>query len=76
MKDLVGYLEKGEDFKWEKVIGGGLFVGENKMIGDLVGDFEGKKMEIGVVVDEFGGRWGMVRMEEMMEEIVGEMNDE
>ena len=76
IKDLLPYLDKGEDFKWQNLIRPALFVPENKMIGDLLRDFQANKIHIAVVVDEFGGTSGIVTMEDIIEEIVGEINDE
>lgn len=76
IKDLLPYLEKGDDFKWQNLIRPALFVPENKMIGDLLRDFQSNKIHIAVVVDEFGGTSGIVTMEDIIEEIVGEINDE
>lgn len=76
IKDLLPYLDKGEDFKWQNLIRPALFVPENKMIGDLLRDFQTNKIHIAVVVDEFGGTSGIVTMEDIIEEIVGEINDE
>ena len=76
IKDLLPYLDKGEDFKWQNLIRSALFVPENKMIGDLLRDFQTNKIHIAVVVDEFGGTSGIVTMEDIIEEIVGEINDE
>lgn len=76
IKDLLPYLDKGDDFKWQHLIRPALFVPENKMIGDLLRDFQTNKIHIAVVVDEFGGTSGIVTMEDIIEEIVGEINDE
>ena len=76
IKDLLPYLDKGADFKWQNLIRPALFVPENKMIGDLLRDFQANKIHIAVVVDEFGGTSGIVTMEDIIEEIVGEINDE
>lgn len=76
IKDLLPYLDKGEGFKWQNLIRPALFVPENKMIGDLLRDFQTNKIHIAVVVDEFGGTSGIVTMEDIIEEIVGEINDE
>lgn len=76
IKDLLSYLDRGDDFKWQNLIRPALFVPENKMIGDLLRDFQANKIHIAVVVDEFGGTSGIVTMEDIIEEIVGEINDE
>ncbi len=76
IKDLLPYLGRGDDFKWQNLIRPALFVPENKMIGDLLRDFQANKIHIAVVVDEFGGTSGIVTMEDIIEEIVGEINDE
>lgn len=76
IKDLLPYLDKGSDFRWQNLIRPALFVPENKMIGDLLRDFQANKIHIAVVVDEFGGTSGIVTMEDIIEEIVGEINDE
>ena len=76
IKDLLPYLDKCADFKWQNLIRPALFVPENKMIGDLLRDFQANKIHIAVVVDEFGGTSGIVTMEDIIEEIVGEINDE
>lgn len=76
IKDLLPYLDRGDDFKWQHLIRPALFVPENKMIGDLLRDFQTNKIHIAVVVDEFGGTSGIVTMEDIIEEIVGEINDE
>lgn len=76
IKDLLPYLDRGDDFRWQNLIRPALFVPENKMIGDLLRDFQANKIHIAVVVDEFGGTSGIVTMEDIIEEIVGEINDE
>lgn len=76
IKDLLPYLEKGDDFEWQKLIRPAFFVPETKMIDDLLRDFQTNKVHIAIVVDEFGGTSGLVTMEDIIEEIVGEINDE
>lgn len=76
IKDLLPYLNKGEDFKWQKLVRPAFFVPETKMIDDLLRDFQVNKIHIAIVVDEFGGTSGLVTMEDVIEEIVGEINDE
>ena len=76
IKDLLPYLKKEEDFKWQSLIRPAYFVPETKMIDDLLRDFQANKIHIAIVVDEFGGTSGIVTMEDIIEEIVGEINDE
>lgn len=76
IKDLLPYLDKGADFKWQNLIRPAYFVPETKMIDDLLRDFQANKIHIAIVVDEFGGTSGIVTMEDIIEEIVGEINDE
>ena len=76
IKDLLPYLEKGDDFDWRKLIRPAFFVPETKMIDDLLRDFQTNKVHMAIVVDEFGGTSGIVTMEDIIEEIVGEINDE
>ena len=76
IKDLLPHLKKGVDFKWQHLIRPAYFVPETKMIDDLLRDFQANKIHIAVVVDEFGGISGIVTMEDIIEEIVGEINDE
>ena len=76
IKDLLPYLKKDEDFHWQTLIRPAYFVPETKMIDDLLRDFQANKIHIAIVVDEFGGTSGIVTMEDIIEEIVGEINDE
>ena len=76
IKDLLPYLKKGNDFKWQNLVRPAFFVPETKMIDDLLRDFKANKIHIAIVVDEFGGTLGIVTMEDIIEEIVGEINDE
>lgn len=75
IKDLLPHLNKNE-FRWQSLIRPAYFVPETKMIDDLLRDFQANKIHIAVVVDEFGGTSGIVTMEDIIEEIVGEINDE
>ena len=70
------YLNKGENFKWNKLIREVFFVPENKKIDDLLKEFQEKKIHLAVVVDEYGGTSGIVTLEDIIEEIVGDINDE
>ena len=76
IKDLLPHLKKSEDFHWQNLIRPAYFVPETKMIDDLLRDFQANKIHIAIVVDEFGGTSGIVTMEDIIEEIVGEINDE
>ena len=76
IKDLLPYLNKGENFKWNKLIRDVFFVPENKKIDDLLKEFQEKKIHLAVVVDEYGGTSGIVTLEDIIEEIVGDINDE
>lgn len=76
IKDLLGFLEKTDDFKWQQLIRPAYFVPENKKIDDLLAEFQLKKIHIAVVVDEYGGNSGIVTLEDILEEIVGDINDE
>lgn len=76
IKDLLPHLTKGDTFRWQSLIRPAYFVPETKMIDDLLRDFQANKIHIAVVVDEFGGTSGIVTMEDIIEEIVGEIQDE
>lgn len=76
IKDLLPYLKQGDEFKWQNLIRSAFFVPETKKIDDLLHDFQINKIHIAIVVDEFGGTSGIVTMEDIIEEIVGEINDE
>ena len=75
INDLLPYLNK-VDFRWQSLIRPAYFVPETKMIDDLLRDFQANKIHIAIVVDEFGGTSGIVTMEDIIEEIVGEIHDE
>ena len=76
IKDLLPHLNKMDNFRWQTLIRPAYFVPETKMIDDLLRDFQANKIHIAIVVDEFGGTSGIVTMEDIIEEIVGEINDE
>lgn len=76
IKDLLAHLMKGDNFRWQSLIRPAYFVPETKMIDDLLRDFQANKIHIAIVVDEFGGTSGIVTMEDIIEEIVGEIRDE
>lgn len=76
IKDLLPYLDKPENFEWQKLIRPTYFVPETKKIDDLLKEFQEKKVHMAIVVDEYGGSAGIVTLEDVIEEIVGEINDE
>ena len=75
IKDLLPHLKK-DKFNWKKLIRTPFFVPESKMIDDLLKEFQIKKIHLAIVVDEYGGTSGIVTLEDIIEEIVGEINDE
>lgn len=76
VKDLLPYLDKPSDFNWTELLRQPFFVPENKKIDDLLKEFQERKMHMAVVVDEYGGASGIVTLEDVLEEIVGEITDE
>lgn len=76
VKDLLAHLKKPQDFQWQSLIRPAYFVPETKKISDLLEEFQMKKVHMAIVVDEYGGTSGIVTMEDILEEIVGEINDE
>lgn len=76
IKDLLPHLDKPKDFRWQSVIRPPFFVPETKKIDDLLREFQDNKVHMAIVVDEFGGTSGIVTLEDILEEIVGEINDE
>jgi len=75
LKDLFPYLNKNE-FDWNKLIRDPYFIPENKKLDDLLKEFQQLKIHLAVVVDEYGGNSGIVTMDDIVEEIVGEINDD
>ena len=76
IKDLLPHIGKTSSFRWQSLIRPPYFVPETKKIDDLLRDFQENKVHIAIVVDEFGGTSGLVTLEDVLEEIVGEINDE
>jgi CBS domain containing-hemolysin-like protein len=76
IKDLLPHLEKEEQFAWIELIRKPLFTPENKKIDDLLKEFQEKKMHMAIIVDEYGGACGLITLEYILEEIVGDITDE
>ncbi len=76
VKDLLPHLGEGDEFGWQQLLRPAYFVPEHKKINDLLEDFQKRKIHIAVVVDEYGGTLGVVSLEDILEEIVGEIADE
>ena len=76
-RDLLPYIGKDiHDFEWQKLVREPYFVPESRMIDDLLEDFRRRRIHMAIVVDEFGGTQGLVTLEDVLEEIVGDINDE
>lgn len=75
-KDLLPYIENLPDFDWHSLMKPPYFIHEQKMIEDLLQEFQTKRIHFAVVVDEFGGTSGIVTLEDILEEIIGEIKDE
>ncbi len=75
-KDLIPHLEKDDSFRWTRLLRQPFFVPENKKINDLLEEFQDRRIHMAIVVDEFGGTNGVVTMEDILEEIFGEIQDE
>ncbi len=76
VKDLLAHLHEPEDFRWQALLRPAYFVPGTKKISDLLEEFQIKKVHMAIVVDEYGGTSGIVTMEDVLEEIVGDINDE
>jgi gliding motility-associated protein GldE len=76
VKDLLEHLDSGNDFEWQKLIRPAMYVPENKKINDLLAEFQKKKIHMAIVVDEYGGTSGIITMDDIIEEIVGDIRDE
>ena len=74
-KDLLAHLNK-KNFKWQNLVREAYFVPENKKLDDLLDDFRARKNHLAIVVDEYGGTSGIVTLQDVIEEIVGDINDE
>lgn len=76
VKDLLPYINHGDDFVWQRLIRKAYFVPEHKKINDLLAEFQSNKVHMAIVVDEYGSTLGLVSLEDIIEEIVGEISDE
>ncbi|MCB9334599.1 MAG: gliding motility-associated protein GldE [Flavobacteriales bacterium] len=76
IKDLIPHISKGDEFDWLPMIRSPFFVPENKKLDDLLKEFQEKKIHLAIVVDEYGGTSGIITLEDVIEEIVGEISDE
>lgn len=76
IKDLLPHLEEKDNFDWNTLVRKPFFVPENKKIDDLLEEFQEKKIHLAIVVDEYGGTSGIISLEDILEEIVGEISDE
>jgi gliding motility-associated protein GldE len=76
IKDLLPYLSETDSFNWKSLIRPAFFIPENKKIDTLLTEFQKQKRHIAIVVDEYGGTSGIITLEDVLEEIVGDINDE
>ncbi len=75
-KDLLPYLRESDTFPWQKLLRPGFFVPETKKLDSLLKDFQSKHVHMAIVADEYGGTSGLLTLEDLIEEIIGEINDE
>ncbi len=77
VKDLLGYTNEDKDFKWQRLIRTNtLYIPESKKIDELLKEFQQKRTHMAIVVDEYGGTQGIVTLEDIMEEVIGDIRDE
>lgn len=75
-KDLLPYLDEDDNFEWQKIIKPAMFVPESKKIDDLLEDIQTKHVHMAIIVDEYGGTSGIVTLEDILEEVIGDIKDE
>lgn len=75
-KDLLPHLDKPANFRWQTLVRPAYYVPETKKIDDLLSEFQSNKVHLAIVVDEYGGTSGLVTLEDILEEIVGDISDE
>lgn len=75
-KDLLAHIDKSANFRWQSLVRPAYYVPETKKIDDLLSEFQKNKVHLAIVVDEYGGTSGMVTLEDILEEIVGDISDE
>lgn len=76
IKDLLPHIHETDDFNWQSLLRPAFFIPENKKVDDLLHDFQKRRVHIAIVVDEYGGTRGLVTLEDIIEEIFGDINDE
>ncbi len=76
IKDLLPFLDESDGFMWQELLRPGMFVPETKKVDSLLKDFQEKRVHLALIVDEYGGVSGLITLEDIIEEIIGEINDE
>jgi len=76
IKDLLPHLHQDDSFRWQSLLRPAFFIPENKKVDDLLQDFQKRRVHMAIVVDEYGGTRGLVTLEDIIEEIFGDINDE